>query len=118
MIQVLRFNGAASPAAMIFAAAVWLSALTPAFASAQERSSEGVQFSVELQTPAVVSAKVLDLRGHLVRVLPDTDLLGPGRHLLAWDGKNDGGESAAAGCYMVRIHGGEYFRSLKLVELR
>ena len=90
----------------------------PARAQGDSQPARVARFTVDLPREAVVTTKVLDLRCHVIRVMPGADLLRPGRHELQWDGTNDRGETLAAGVYMVRSEAGKDFRSLKMVELR
>jgi len=47
---------------------------------------------------------VFDLRGRRVRVLEDS-VVGVSEGILAWDGRDDGGRSAASGVYLVQMRG-------------
>ncbi len=67
-----------------------------------------VQFS--LAGEARVKLKVYDVAGRLVRTLRN-GVLGTGRYLERWDGKNEAGASVAAGLYLVEFKAdGKTFR--------
>jgi len=52
---------------------------------------------------AVVSAKVYDVQGRLVRILLDRQALAAGEHQLLVDGKDQNGARLASGVYLYRI---------------
>ncbi len=60
--------------------------------------------SIGFALPAVAHTRldVLDVRGSRVATLMD-QTRGPGRHSVAWDGRNDSGERAASGMYYFRL---------------
>lgn len=60
--------------------------------------------------PALVSIKVYNLRGELVRTLLDSDIQFPGKYgsrtslkEISWDGKADDGSTARNGRYIIRL---------------
>ncbi len=60
--------------------------------------------SFELPRAAPVQVRVYDAAGRLVRTLVDC-ARDAGRHDVAWDGRDAGGQRAASGVYLVRLHG-------------
>jgi len=70
----------------------------------------------EGQTP-LVSLKVYDIRGRLVRILAD-GLEQAGTHVVMWDGKNENGEFVASGTYFYRLKAGDYISTRKMVLLK
>jgi hypothetical protein len=62
--------------------------------------SASVSFS--LGSTQVVDLKIYDPAGRLVRTLLRASMAA-GRHLIAWDGTDDDGRSAASGVYLVRL---------------
>jgi phosphatidylserine/phosphatidylglycerophosphate/cardiolipin synthase-like enzyme len=55
---------------------------------------------------ARVSVKVYDASGRLVQTLADDDMMEPGLHILAWDGKDARGHRQPSGAYFARVSGG------------
>lgn len=60
---------------------------------------------------------VYDALGRRVATLVDRTQ-GPGRHLAAWDGRDDGGALVPAGVYLVRLEAAHAVRSQKVLRLR
>ena len=81
-------------------------------------SAGEVRLRLELAAPATVDAVVLDPLGRRVRVLRSREFLGPGDHVIGWDGADDAGAPAAAGIYFVRVRAGAETRFAKLVRVR
>ncbi|MBK7366758.1 MAG: alpha amylase C-terminal domain-containing protein [Candidatus Eisenbacteria bacterium] len=64
-----------------------------------------------------VRLAVHDLSGRLVRQLADADYA-PGRHGVAWDGRDAAGHAAAPGLYFVRLNANGAERVARLTMLR
>jgi 5'-nucleotidase len=62
--------------------------------------STTIRFSMPVAGQATL--RVFDTRGRLVKTLVDENLAA-GRHAVVWDGKDDGGRSAASGVYFYRL---------------
>jgi hypothetical protein len=79
------------------------------------RGSAG--FTVGLATAGPVSVEVFDARGARVRGLVN-GTLGPGRHPLRWDGKDENGRRAGAGVYFAKAStpGGSSSRRFVLLK--
>ena len=71
-----------------------------------------------LPSAARVSAHVLDLTGHRVRVLASEREFAAGTQTLAWDGRNDSGVALPAGVYFVRVQLGATSETRRITLLR
>ncbi|MFQ6104128.1 MAG: FlgD immunoglobulin-like domain containing protein, partial [Candidatus Glassbacteria bacterium] len=60
---------------------------------------------------------VYDLRGRLVKTLIDSALM-PGRHSVAWNGRNEGGERVSSGVYLYMLRCGGKAYTKKMVMLK
>ena len=63
-------------------------------------------FTVEAGGTDIVTAEVLDVRGHRVRRLVTTTGDGGGTFAVAWDGRDDHGRAVAGGTYLLRVQQG------------
>lgn len=70
-----------------------------------------------LESRADVTAAVYDVGGRLVSQLLKASV-GPGTHLITWDGRNSAGEPATKGVYVLRVQAGESDWSRKVVIKR
>jgi hypothetical protein len=70
--------------------------------------------SYDLPRDGQVQMSVYDVRGRHVRVLVD-GVVNAGRHSVNWDGRDQGGRSAAAGVYFVRMIGPAGILTSKMV---
>jgi 1,4-alpha-glucan branching enzyme len=77
----------------------------------------GLRIAFDLASPAPARVAVYDVAGRLVRVVDDS-ARPSGRNEVAWDGRNDAGQSVAAGVYVVRVESGESSALRKAVLLR
>jgi len=66
--------------------------------------STTIRFS--LAEPAAAELVIFDVRGRIVRTLLH-GALGAGSHVTLWDGRDDGGASAAPGIYFARLVAGD-----------
>lgn len=78
------------------------------------RSHTVVTFSIE--SPQSIALDVFDAAGRSVRDLA-TGSWTSGQHQVTWDGKFDGGQSAPAGVYFIRLTGEYATASQRLVRL-
>ena len=76
-----------------------------------------VHVDLELATAGLVSARVYDMAGRLVRTLA-AGPLAAGTHQLVWDGLTDGGSPAASGAYLLSVENGAVHREARLTLLR
>jgi hypothetical protein len=91
-------------------AGLWLAPLAPdPFATS--RSPLTVRYS--LPAGAAVSIGIYDVRGRRVRSLFD-GRMGPGEHVLGWNGRIESGRTAPAGVYVVRVMAGSEERTRKV----
>lgn len=80
-------------------------------------SREGIQAVLRLGTPALVSARVLDSSGRLVRVLASRQMEA-GTRSLRWDGRGASGAEAAAGIYWLQVRAGGQTASVRVAIVR
>jgi hypothetical protein len=64
------------------------------------RCSTAIEYDVPRET--LVSLRVYNVNGRLVRTLVD-GVVEPGRHVVAWDGSSDAGESVGSGVYFCNM---------------
>jgi len=74
-------------------------------------------FAFELPHSDHASVVVYDASGRRVRTIAN-GVLGPGRHTLEWDGRDDAGRSVGGGAYLARLAAGRESRSMKVVLTR
>ena len=73
--------------------------------------------SYQLPHTANVNISLYNVAGQLVKRLSNGTQQ-PGRHIAQWDGRNETGQLAPSGIYMVRCRGGTLSRTLKIVLVR
>lgn len=73
--------------------------------------------SFTLPAACSVSIAIFDISGSAVRRYSDR-YLDASRHEIIWDGRDDRGNQVGSGIYFVRVSGGGYSMSAKLVLLR
>jgi len=61
-----------------------------------------VEFEITLETGTAVELVLYDLRGRQVREFVAGRSLAPGPHSFVWDGRDDAGNEAASGTYLLR----------------
>ncbi|MBD3161977.1 MAG: T9SS type A sorting domain-containing protein [Candidatus Eisenbacteria bacterium] len=66
----------------------------------------GTTLQLELPEPAVITARVYDSTGRLVRTIASERRLGTGAHRLSWEAMDDHGRAVAAGVYFIRCAAG------------
>jgi hypothetical protein len=74
-------------------------------------TTTAIAFSLPRETP--VRLRIYDLAGRRVRNVLDRPM-GPGRHQVIWDGRDDSGRQAAHGIYLLRLEAGELRAHRKL----
>jgi photosystem II stability/assembly factor-like uncharacterized protein len=80
-----------------------VAAQTLALAAPAPNPSRGaVRLTLELPAPTAVETGVYDLAGRRVRAL-ESGSFAAGRHVLAWDGRDESGRLAAPGVYFARV---------------
>jgi len=78
-----------------------------------------LETSVAFDVPAngVVSLKVYDAQGRLVRTLADR-AYPAGRHLIVWAGDDEDGQAVGAGIYFVRMEAGGFKAASKMLLMK
>jgi hypothetical protein len=76
-----------------------------------------IRILFDLPSSGRVSAQVLDLAGHRVRMLAVDREFSAGRQALEWDGHNDGRARVPAGAYFIRVRVGGHAEGRRLVLL-
>ena len=72
----------------------------------------------DLPDARVVTLKVFDVSGRLVRVLRDGALEQAAAHMAAWDGRDETGRRVSSGVYFYRIHAGPDTETKGMVLLK
>jgi hypothetical protein len=72
----------------------------------------------ELAGRAPVSLAIFDVGGRRVRSLIDAELRASGRHVAAWDGRDDSGVPVASGVYLYRTQSGRFRETRRIALLR
>jgi flagellar hook assembly protein FlgD len=65
-----------------------------------------------------VSLKIYDVAGHLIRVLRNAVVEPAGRHQVNWEGKNNFGQTVAAGVYFYRLEAGSFSATKRMVLMK
>jgi hypothetical protein len=75
---------------------------------------------IPYEMPAAGAARlaVYDVSGRLVRVLVESDRVGPGAHVAPWDGRDKEGRPVVSGVYYCRLEAVGQVRFSKLALLR
>ena len=89
-------------------------ALAPAVPNPLTSQTE-IRFS--LPNDGRVTLRIVDVQGRVVRTLTDS-VLGAGEHELAWDARNESGESVASGVYFVDLAMGNERKAQKAIVLQ
>jgi len=74
-------------------------------------NTTAIAFTLPRETDVVLH--VYDLAGRRVRAVLERRM-GPGRHLVIWDGRDESGRRAAHGIYLLRLQAGELRAHRKL----
>jgi hypothetical protein len=70
-----------------------------------------------IKTPDVVTLRIYDAGGRLVRILLDKKLAA-GHYRENWDGLSGSGHRVASGVYFYKLHAGDFVQTKKMVLLR
>jgi hypothetical protein len=76
-----------------------------------------VRFEVAAEYSGKVGLTLYDVTGRRVRTLVDRPV-GPGRHSVRWDGRDDAGRACASGVYFVRLIAGADHDEAKVALLK
>ena len=71
----------------------------------------------DLPERAVVSIRIFDIKGRIVRTLVQ-ETHDPGRRVVVWDATNQNGEDVSAGMYMYMIQAGKFSQVRKMLLLK
>jgi len=71
-----------------------------------------------LPRPEVVSLRVYDLAGRLVRTLYQSDFLEAGHHECSWNGQDESGRTVAAGVFCYRLESGSYSETKRMTLVK
>jgi hypothetical protein len=71
-----------------------------------------------LPEASVVTLRIHDVAGRLVRELQPATLAGSGQHELHWDGRDDGGQAVSSGIYYYRIDASDWSETRPMVLVR
>jgi FG-GAP repeat/FlgD Ig-like domain len=82
-----------------------------------EQVNAGTTIRFALPEPELVSVKIYNILGKLVKTLADQKYPA-GLHSIAWYGESDGGERAVSGIYFVRLQAGSTAKVQRLVLLK
>jgi hypothetical protein len=72
----------------------------------------------DIPRPEVVSLRVFDLSGSLVRNLLVAESRTSGRHELVWNGRDDAGREVASGAYFYRLEAGDFSETKRMVLIK
>jgi len=75
-------------------------------------------FHFDLPQAALVSMRVFDVRGRLVRTVFDGRAFVAGRHQGAWDLRDGSGDTLGPGVYLTRFDAGVFTRTVKVVVVK
>ncbi len=87
------------------------------FARAAGKNNFATTIRYALPEPSVVTIRIYDMLGQLVRTLKD-GAQEAGFHRVQWDGHNAAGNQVAAGIYFYRMQAGKFEARRKLVIVR
>ncbi len=80
------------------------------------RGSTTIKFNQIENSPTTIS--IYNIKGQLIRTLVSSQKQSPGEHIIAWDGRDDGGLPVVAGIYLCRLETGRTAKARKLILLR
>jgi len=80
--------------------------------------SRGTTISYDLAESAPVNLAVYDVTGALVKILITAESAEVGHHEVAWDGRNDSGQTVAAGVYFYVLDSREYSETRRMTLLK
>ena len=75
------------------------------------------QIAYQLPQPGVVSLKIYNIKGELVRTLVN-EYKPAGNHIAIWNGKDDAGIELASGIYLYRIQADKFTDSKKMILIK
>ncbi|MBU8872048.1 MAG: T9SS type A sorting domain-containing protein [Gemmatimonadales bacterium] len=72
----------------------------------------------EIPNQTLVSLRVFDVAGRLVRELMSAETYGQGRHEATWWGRNDAGRQMSSGTYFYRLEAGEFSETKRMILIK
>ncbi|MFQ5599318.1 MAG: NF038122 family metalloprotease [Candidatus Krumholzibacteriia bacterium] len=72
----------------------------------------------DLPEPAIVTLRIYDVSGQLVRVLEGSVLRDAGVFRAVWDGRDDAGQNVSSGLYFYELQAGKFSRVRKMVLIQ
>ena len=76
-------------------------------------SNESVATIVDIKHPSIVSIKIFDATGRLIRTLAENQI-GQGQYQFEWDKKNEQGNAVSAGIYILKFNMGANTETRKI----
>jgi hypothetical protein len=86
-------------------------------AAAPNPTAGSARLDLELPRPLPVRVRIYDVRGALVRTLIERELPA-GLPRLAWDGRDDAGQTVGLGLYFLHVEAGSVRNAQKIVVVR
>jgi len=74
--------------------------------------------SYDLPMPTMISLRIFDMSGRLVKELVGGEEYTPGRHEVVWNGRDDVGRQVASGTYFYRLEAGSYSETKRMVLIK
>ena len=81
------------------------------------KSKELVATTFELENPSIVSIKIYDATGRLVKTITDKRT-SEGDHQLEWDKNDESGKAVPAGVYVLRLNAKNYAENKKILIVK
>ena len=78
----------------------------------------GTNINFVLPNSETVQLKIYNSIGQLVRTLIKGEVLEAGRYTYSWDGRNNNGNTASSGFYIIRITAGRFQAVKKAILLK
>jgi len=80
--------------------------------------STTISFEIPEHSQSVVSLRVYNIRGQLVKTLVKNQVLLPGNHAVQWEGDDNSGRKVSTGVYFYRMEAGDFARTKKMVLVK
>ncbi len=87
------------------------------FAARPNPFNPGTSIGYSLDRDSVVELAVYDVSGRLVRTLV-SEQVPAGEHVIAWDGRDDRGNTVASGVYLYKLSTGNAFETRRMVLVK